>query len=246
LPRPIRPGTTKATHPGTELRVIERPGAELARRPLNFFLLADCSGSMAAAGKITALNTAVREVLPHLAETSINNPHAQVLVRAIRFATGASWHVGSATEPDELAWHDLQAGGYTDLGAAVDLLCEALTVPPMQERALAPAIVLVSDGMPTDEYEQSLARLMALPWGARSVRMAVAIGHDAAYDTLSAFIGDSEMQPVTASNPEQLVLALRWATVHVARAASSLAPTGPPPAQIARPWTPASEAEAVW
>jgi uncharacterized protein YegL len=226
--------------------VNARPGAALARRPLNFFLLADCSGSMAAAGKIAALNTAVREVLPHLAETANNNPHAQVLVRAIRFGTGASWHIGEAADAENLVWEDLQAGGYTDLGAAIDLLATALTVPPMQERALAPAIVLVSDGMPTDEYDAALQRLLAMPWGARSVRMAVAIGHDAAYETLAGFIGDDGLEPVTASNPEQLVLALRWATVHVARASSSLTPMGPPPPQIARAMVPASDSEVIW
>ena len=224
----------------------ERPGAQLARRPLNFFLLADCSGSMASAGKITALNTAIREVLPHLADTAVNNPHAQVLVRAIRFGTGAEWHTETPTEADDLQWRDLTPGGYTDLGAAIDLLSSALTVPPMQERALPPAIVLVSDGMPTDDYEAALERMLALPWGARSIRMAVAIGHDAAYETLSAFIGDPDVEPVTASNPEQLVLALRWATVHVARAASSIALSAPPPPQLAHAWTPASDSEAVW
>jgi len=224
----------------------ERPGAQLARRPLHFFLLADCSGSMASSGKIAALNNAVREVLPHLAETAYNNPHAQISVRAIRFATGAAWHVERPTAPDDLAWVDLQPGGYTDLGAAIDLLASVLTVPPMEERALPPAVVLVSDGMPTDEFDEALERLLALPWGARSVRMAVAIGHDAAYDTLATFIGDPNVEPITASNPEQLVMALRWATVHVARAASSIAPIAPPPGQVAAAWLPADEAEAVW
>jgi uncharacterized protein YegL len=225
--------------------VTERPGAQLARRPLHFFLLADCSGSMAANGKMTALNTAVREVLPHLSETAYGNPHAEVGVRAIGFATGARWHVETATHPDELVWRDLEAGGYTDLGAGIDLLATSLTVPPMEERALPPAVVLVSDGMPTDDFEGALERLMALPWGARAVRMAVAIGQDAAYDTLAAFVGDPEVEPVTASNPEQLLMALRWATVHVARAASSLAPSAPPPVQVTA-WADGTDEEPVW
>lgn len=225
--------------------MTERPGAQLARRPLHFFLLADCSGSMAASGKMSALNTAIREVLPHLAETSHGNPHAEVSVRAIGFSTGARWHVEDPTHPDELVWNDLEPGGYTDLGAALDLLATALTVPPMEERALPPAIVLVSDGMPTDDFQESLSALMALPWGARAVRMAVAIGQDAAYDTLTAFIGDPAIEPVTASNPEQLLMALRWATEHVARAASSLAPVPPPPAQVTA-YTPEHGEETVW
>ena len=225
--------------------MTERPGAQLARRPLHFFLLADCSGSMAASGKMTALNTAIREVLPHLAETSDNNPHAELLVRAMGFSTGARWHVEEPTAPDSLDWQDLQPGGYTDLGAALDLLSTVLTVPPMEERALPPAVVLVSDGMPTDDFADALDRLLALPWGASSVRMAVAIGQDAAYDTLSRFIGDSSIEPVTASNPEQLMMALRWATVHVARAASSISPPGPPPVQIATAWTDQGQ-DVVW
>lgn len=223
-----------------------RPGVELARRPLHFFLLVDCSGSMASAGKMTALNTAVREVLPHLAETAESNPHAEVTVRAIGFATGGRWHIEEPTHPEDVVWQDLQPGGYTDLGAAIDLLASALTVPPMEERALPPAIVLVSDGMPTDDFGDALARLGALPWGARAVRMAVAIGQDASYETLARFIGNPEFEPVTASNPEQLVMALRWATVHVARAASSVAPSGPPPPQIATAWPEDSEEATVW
>lgn len=224
----------------------ERPGAELSRRPLHFFLLADCSGSMASAGKMTALNMAIREVLPLLAETSQSNPHAEVTVRAIRFGTGAQWHVSAPTSPDDLIWDDLEPGGYTDLGAAIDLVAEALTVPPMEDRALPPALVLVSDGMPTDEFEQSLARLKQLPWGARSIRMAVAIGQDADYRSLVQFIDDPSIEPVTAANPEQLLMALRWATVHVARAASSLAPPGPPPVRLATAWTEDAPEETVW
>lgn len=223
-----------------------RPGVQLARRPLHFFLLVDCSGSMASAGKMTALNTAVREVLPHLSETAQSNPHAEITVRSIGFATGAHWHIQSPTHPDDVVWQDLQPGGYTDLGAALDLLATVLTVPPMDERALPPAIVLVSDGMPTDDFEDALQRLHALPWAARAVRMAVAIGHDASYETLTRFIGDPELEPVTASNPEQLVMALRWATVHVARAASSVAPSPPPPAQIATAWPEDSEEATIW
>jgi uncharacterized protein YegL len=201
---------------------------------------------MAAAGKMNALNTAVREVLPHLAETAQSNPHAEVTVRAIGFGSGAWWHVEEPMHPEDLEWQDLEPGGYTDLGAALDLVASTLSVPPMEERALPPAIVLVSDGMPTDDFDDALQRLHELPWGARAVRMAVAIGQDASYETLTRFIGDPELAPVTASNPEQLVMALRWATVHVARAASSVAPAGPPPAQVATAWPDGSEEATVW
>mgnify|MGYP003520226997 CR=1 FL=1 len=70
---------------------------------------------------------------------------------------------------------DLSAGGYTDLGAALRLLREALGPSRMEERALPPALVLVSDGMPTDDFRHELDLLLTEPWGARSVRAAVGI-----------------------------------------------------------------------
>jgi uncharacterized protein YegL len=200
--------------------VSERPALIVTRRPLHFFIVADCSGSMAADGKMPALNNAIREALPHLRSVADQNPHAELLVRAIAFSTGARWHLESPTPVDQVTWNDLEAGGYTDLGAALTLLADQLRVPPMQERALPPAIVLVSDGLPTDEYETGLARLLDEPWGARSVRMAVGIGRHVDYDVLEQFIGAPDIKPVTANNPEQLVRLLRWASTHAGRSAS--------------------------
>lgn len=225
--------------------ITERPGVALARRPLHFILLADCSGSMAAGGKMAALNTAVREMLPHLVDTASNHPHAEVLVRAVSFGTGARWHLPDPTPPEDVEWTDLVAAGYTDLGECLDLVAGALTVPPMEERALPPAMVLVSDGMPSDDYVESLDRLLALPWGARSVRMAVAIGHDADYATLARFTSDGS-EPLTAASPEQLVMALRWASTHVSRAATTMTPPGPPPVQLTAAFVPESPSEVVW
>lgn len=201
----------------------ERPGARLARRPLHFIVLADCSGSMASDGKMQALNVAVREMLPHLLDIAAQNPHADVLVRVVRFSTGATWHIEDPTPVGAIAWEDLQASGYTDLGAALDLVRAQLTVPPMEERALPPALLLISDGLPTDEWQPALARLMAEPWGERAVRMAVGLGRDADHDVLRAFIAADDLEPVTANNPEQLIGLIRWASTHAGRLASSQA-----------------------
>ena len=42
------------------------------------------------------------------------------LFRAVAFSTGARWHVADPTPVERLTWEDLHAGGYTDLGAALD------------------------------------------------------------------------------------------------------------------------------
>lgn len=204
----------------------ERPGSTLAARPLHFFIVADCSGSMASDGKMQALNNAIRETLPHLQEVSTQNPHAKMLIRVIAFSTGARWHVERPVPVEEMVWEDLDANGYTDFGAALDLLAPQLRVPPMEERSLPPAVLLISDGMPTDDFRPALGRFLDEPMGRQAVRIAVGIGRDADIEVLERFMGSSEFGPVTANNPEQLVKMIRWASTHASRVASNLiAPT---------------------
>jgi uncharacterized protein YegL len=192
----------------------------LAQQPLHLFLLLDCSGSMSADGKIQALNAAVKEALPHLDSVNEANPHARLLVRVIEFSTDARWHVAEPTPVPELRWKNVSAGGFTDLGSALDLLIPELE--KMEPNALPPAIILVSDGMPTDDYEPSLRALLAAEGGRESMRAAVAIGRDADRRTLSAFMGGG-VEPLSASNPEQLAGAIRWATTRATVLASTLA-----------------------
>jgi uncharacterized protein YegL len=204
--------------------MTERPGSTLAARPLHFFIVADCSGSMAADGKMQALNNAIRETLPHLVDVANQNPHAALLVRAIAFSSGALWHIEQPTRVDQLEWRNLSTGGYTDLGAALDLLAPQLTAPHMEERSLPPAILLISDGMPTDDYKPALGRFLDEPMGRVAVRMAVGIGRDADLEVLERFIGSSSEGVLTANNPEQLVRMIRWASTHASRVASNLVP----------------------
>lgn len=204
--------------------MTERPGSTLAARPLHFFVVADCSGSMAADGKMQALNNAIRETVPHLVDIASQNPHATVLVRSIAFSSGARWHIEQPTPVERLVWRDLRSDGYTDLGAALDLLAPQLAPPLMEARALPPAVLLVSDGMPTDDYRPALARFLDEPMGRAAVRMAVGIGRDADLEVLERFVSSSEHGVLTANSPEQLVRMIRWASTHASRVASTLAP----------------------
>lgn len=198
-----------------------RPGGELATRPLHFIWIADCSGSMLADGKIQTLNTAIREALPHMKAEADANPNAEVLVRAVTFASGASWQVATPTPVATFTWTDLPAGGVTDMGRALSLVAEQLKIPPMSDRALPPVLVLLTDGQPTDDFAKGLQALMDQPWGKRAVRIAIAIGEDADTEVLQRFIGNAELRPLRANNPEQLVKQIRWVSTAVLKAASS-------------------------
>lgn len=199
----------------------KRPGGEITARPLHFIWIADCSDSMRVGGKIQALNTAIREAIPHMRKVAQDNPNAQVLVRAVRFSDGAYWHIAQPVPVEQFEWVDLQAKGVTDMGKALELVAEQLKMPPMPERALPPVLVLISDGLPTDDFAAGLNALLDLPWGKKAVRIAIAIGEDANLEVLQRFINNSELKPLRANNPEALTTHIRWASTAVLKSASS-------------------------
>ena len=198
-----------------------RPGGELASRPLHFIWITDCSGSMAANGKIQALNNAIREAIPHMQQVADDNPNANVLVRAIKFSSGAQWHISQPTPIAEFKWIDLTADGVTDMGRAFSMVADQLKIPPMTERGLPPVLILITDGQPTDDISKGLQAIMDQQWGRKAVRLAIAIGEDADRDVLQKFIGHSEIKPLQANNPEALTRYIKWASTAVVKAVSS-------------------------
>ena len=200
--------------------MAERPGGAMATRPLHFIWLCDCSGSMEEKGKIQALNNAIRETIPHMQSTAEDNPNANVLVRAVKFSDGAQWHISQATPVADFKWNDLTASGVTDMGKALAMVAAELSIPPMTDRALPPVLVLISDGQPTDDFSSGLKLLMDQPWGKKAVRIAIGVGEDADLDCLQKFMGNPELKPLQANNPEALVAKIKWASTVVQNAAA--------------------------
>ncbi len=197
------------------------PGGALARRPLHFIWMADCSGSMGHGGKIQSLNNAIREALPHMQQAAAENPNAEVMVRAVKFSNGSSWHVARPVPVDQFRWDDLEADGVTDMGQALQLVAAQLDPSVMPQRALPPVLVLISDGKPTDDVSTGLRALMNQPWGTKAVRIAIAIGDDADLSVLQRFIGHPELEPLQANNAESLVKYIKWVSTAVLQSASS-------------------------
>ena len=199
----------------------KRPGGEMATRPLHFIWIADCSGSMGVDGKIQALNTAIKEAIPNMQAVADENPNAQVLVRALKFSSGAQWHVSQPTDIADFKWTDLTADGVTDMGKGLQMVAEQLKIPPMTDRALPPVLVLISDGQPTDDYASGIKAIMDQPWGKKAVRIAIAIGEDADHEVLQKFIAHPELKPLQANNPEALVKYIKWVSTAVLKSASA-------------------------
>ena len=105
------------------------PGGGVARRPLHFIVMADCSGSMKGE-KMQALNYALRSMLPHLVAWERDQIQAQLLIRILRFATEPQWHVAEPLPVADLiaSWRNLEYvyQGRTNMGAAFREVSDAL------------------------------------------------------------------------------------------------------------------------
>ena len=209
----------KSTKGETTMPTI--PGGKLASRPLHFIWIADCSGSMGG-NKMPSLNAAISGALPDMKKAATENPNAEVLVRVVKFSSGASWHVANPVPVEQFEWKNpLKADGVTDMGKALQLVADKLGKETMPERALPPVLVLVSDGQATDDVSAGLRALMAKPWGIKAVRIAIAIGEDADKSVLQRFNSHQELEPLQANNAEDLVRFIKWASTAVLKAASS-------------------------
>ncbi len=209
---------------------LKIPGGALANRPLHFFWMVDCSSSMSG-DKIGAVNHAIQECIEPMREEAAGNPNAQLYIRTLKFASGASWVTAEPVPIEEFAWEDVEANGITDLGKAFELLAGQLSMPPMPARALPPVIVLLTDGYPTDDWKRPLEKLLKMPWGKKAVKVAIAIGKDADRSVLEAFTGNPEAV-LDAGNPEILTHFIKWAST-VASAVSN--PTSNPTEESAEP-----------
>ena len=164
------------------------------RRTMTLFFVIDTSGSMIG-NKIGAVNDAVVNVLPMLDEISVSNPDAEIKVAALEFSNGTRWLYDEPKLASDFIWQDVQASGLTSLGAACLELNSKLSRSGFMQSAsgsFAPAIILLSDGGPTDDFESGLSKLKGNNWFKAAIKIAIAIGEDADKDVLAQFTGTNE------------------------------------------------------
>ena len=189
-----------------------------ACRPLHFYWVVDCSSSMQGE-KIGTVNEAIQAAIPGMVEAAQGNPNVRIFIRTLRFDTDARWITDGAVPAEEFAWVDLTADGVTSMGKAFELLAAELTMPPMPEHAFPPVLVFLSDGGPNDRYEASLKKLLQLPLGKKSLRIAISIGNDADKDVLAEFTGNPRLV-LRANNPEALAKMIKWASSAISQVSS--------------------------
>lgn len=203
------------------------PVDEIAKRELEFFLLADCSSSMSGE-KIATLNHVMREIVnTDLPNALGNQPNVQMNFRVIAFSSTAQFSIGPDPVPlEKVSWQDLPANGATATADAINLLCTQLTTERMPKLGLPPVCILISDGMctqGTEEYEKAISNLESLPWGKKSIRLSIGIGEDFDEEELKKFVMPAfrnEIGVLNAKNKSQATKYIRWASVSASVASS--------------------------
>jgi uncharacterized protein YegL len=198
------------------------------RRTMVLFFIVDTSGSMKGE-RIESVNVAVQEVLPYVDDISSTNPDAQIKIAALEFSSGCEWMYPQPMDPGEFSWRALEAGGLTAMGDAFNELNAKLSKKAFMQEAVgsfAPAFIFMSDGEPTDDYKHGLEKLKGNPWFRAGIKVAIAIGGDAAnQDVLAEFTGTSEAV-LTVHNKEQLKKIIRFVSVTSSQVASKSSSVG--------------------
>lgn len=192
---------------------------EIPRKIMTMIYLVDTSGSMSGM-KIGALNTAVRETLPIIEEISKTNADAKIKLAVLEFSSGCEWMYPTPMDIDSFEWRDLQASGLTSLGEAYENLSRKLSHSHgfMLEAtgSFAPVIILLSDGVPTDNVEHGLQKLRSNNWFKVATKIAIAIGDDTLKQTLIDFTGNDEAV-LTVHNVDELKKIIRMVSVTASR-----------------------------
>jgi len=194
---------------------------EIPRRTMVLFFVVDCSGSMKGT-KIGTVNSAIEEVVPELKEISETNADAQIKIATLCFSTGADWCEEKPVSAENFRWEFLDANGLTDLGCACEKLNEKLSRKEFMSDAtgsFAPAIFLLSDGAPTDNYRHGLDKLKQNNWFKKAIKVAVAIGEDANLKVLEEFTGNVE-SVITVHSPEALKKWIQFVSVRASEIGS--------------------------
>ncbi|MEE0913148.1 MAG: VWA domain-containing protein [Ruminococcus sp.] len=166
------------------------------RKELHVFYVLDTSGSMDGA-KISALNHAMEESISALSELAKSNGDAKLKVAVMEFNSGCKWVTSNGPEDleEDFEYEYLEAGGLTDMGAALKELNSKLNRHAFLNSmtgALMPVIIFMTDGYATDDYEKALEEIRKNRWFARGTKIGFALGDDPDVKMIASVVGNSE------------------------------------------------------
>ena len=159
----------------------------LFRSIMPIILLLDRSGSMSHDGKIESMNLALKTFLDSIKNDDNNRVELQVAIYS--FGDNTATCDIPLTPIDMISPNDYVASGRTPLGHAFTMVKEMIEDKNIiPSRSYKPTIVVLTDGMPTDSFEQAMIDLVNDGRSSKAFRLAMAIGDDADKELLGKFV----------------------------------------------------------
>lgn len=152
---------------------------------MQLILMIDTSGSMQGQ-KIGAVNDAMENLIADLSAYSGNGD--EVFIAVEFFSRNVKWMDDNFIWINSFEWKEPICTGMTSLGKACLSLAEFIN--SMKDKGVR--IVLLSDGCPTDDYDEGISMLETIPGFISSNRYAIAIGNDADIPSLVKFTADQD------------------------------------------------------
>lgn len=166
------------------------------RKELHVFYVLDTSGSMEGT-KISTLNHAMEETIEALRTLAKSNADAKLKIAVMEFNSGCKWITSNGPEDleEDFEYEYLEAGGLTDIGAALKELNFKLDRNEFLSSmtgALMPVIIFMTDGYATDDYAKELEEIRKNRWFSRGTKIGFALGDDPDVKMLSSVVGNNE------------------------------------------------------
>lgn len=191
-------------------------------KPLPVILLLDTSGSMSGS-KIDLLNDACSRMVKKLKEEATKE--VKVALTIITFGSNGVKLVTNPPHQDvsKYEWQNLCSDGNTPMGTALkmakDLIEDKETTP---SRIFTPLVVLVSDGEPTDRWEQHLEAFIGNGRSSKCNRLAMGIMCHT--DVLERFVNGTGNAVITANDADDIVRFFKFVTWIVTQSTHSKDP----------------------
>lgn len=148
---------------------------------MTIYFLIDTSCSMEGA-KIGALNDAMTNII-----TELKSEDVSLEVSVLQYSSKIKWMNDHPVPLSEFEWENMYANGMTAMGEA----CVELSKAFKDNNNCDAVVIMISDGYPTDDFEEGIAALNGSPAFLSSKHYAVAVD-GADIDALLRFAGDQE------------------------------------------------------
>lgn len=182
-------------------------------RPLPVILLLDRSGSMSGE-KISTLNSALNDMIQSF--KTAGQGEVEINLGIISFGDGGASYDLQLQPVAGISNMSLQANGGTPMGMALrmakDLIEDKEIIP---SKGYRPAVVLVSDGEPNDDWEQPMNNFIGGGRSSKCERFAMAIGTSQEDPVLNKFLSGTENKVFLASDASKIRDFFKFVTMSV-------------------------------